>query len=136
MPLVFARGTLKRGFPLHEHGLSDARFVGAARTLQAHPLVIAGDRFAPMMLREPGVGKQVAGELFELDTAALAKLDRIESVGEPGNFRDIASVERLDDGTIMQAWIFFKSRALAVPIHSDCLSAYELDARFVPPDHL
>jgi gamma-glutamylaminecyclotransferase len=85
MPLVFACGTLKRGFPLHERGLSDARFVGAARTLQAHPLVIAGDRFAPMILREPGVGKQVAGELFELDTSALTKLDWIEGVGEPGN---------------------------------------------------
>jgi gamma-glutamylaminecyclotransferase len=47
MPLVFACGTLKRGFPLHERGLSDARFVGAARTLQAHPMVIAGDRLRP-----------------------------------------------------------------------------------------
>jgi gamma-glutamylaminecyclotransferase len=61
MPLVFACGTLKRGFPLHQRGLSDARFVGAARTLQPYPLVIAGDRFAPMILGEPGVGKQVAG---------------------------------------------------------------------------
>jgi gamma-glutamylaminecyclotransferase len=108
MPLFFACGTLKRGFPLHERGLSDARFTGAARTLQPYPMVIAGDRFAPMILREPGVGKHVEGELFELDTSALKKLDWIESVGRPGNFRDITSVERLDDGTILQGVDFLQ----------------------------
>ena len=137
MPLVFACGTLKRGFPLHERGLGDARFVGVARTLHPHPLLIAGDRFAPMIMREVSLGfTRVDGELFEVATATLTKLDRIESVGVPGNFRDLTAVEWLDGDGIVEAWVFFKSRALATPIHSDCLSAYRLDPRFVAPDHL
>jgi hypothetical protein len=44
-----------RGFPRHERGLSDARFMGLARTLDPHPLMIAGDRFAPIIMRKPGV---------------------------------------------------------------------------------
>ncbi|HEX3500909.1 MAG TPA: hypothetical protein VHT04_16445 [Stellaceae bacterium] len=31
---VFAFGTLKRGFPLHDEGLSDATYLGAYRTVE------------------------------------------------------------------------------------------------------
>jgi gamma-glutamylaminecyclotransferase len=53
---VFVFGTLKRGFPLHDQGLSDARFLGIYRTRKRYPLLIAGPWFAPMMFNEPGVG--------------------------------------------------------------------------------
>ena len=50
MPYVFVFGTLKHGFPLHEEGLSGAEFLGRCRTVQRYPMLIAGPRFAPMIL--------------------------------------------------------------------------------------
>src|SRR4051812_50128090 len=88
---VFAVGTLKRGFPLHD-GLAGAQFCGEYRTADRFPMLIAGPWYAPMILNEPGVGHQLLGELYEVDEVCLARLDRMESVGKPGNFR-VASRE-------------------------------------------
>jgi gamma-glutamylaminecyclotransferase len=70
-------------------------------------------------LQEPAVGKEVEGELFEVDMSILESLDRIESVGAPGNLRDLTAVKRVDDDRIVHAWVFFKTRALAVPIQRE-----------------
>ena len=83
---VFALGTLKRGFPLH-HGLAGARFLGEYRTVERFPMLIAGPWYAPMIFNEPGVGHSVLGELYQIDEGHLARLDEMESVGQPGNFR-------------------------------------------------
>ena len=90
---VFAFGTLKRNFPLHEQGLSGARFLGIYRTQQRYPMLIAAPWFAPMMFNEPGVGLQVIGKLYSVDDFALVNLDGLESVGIPGNFRAVIEVE-------------------------------------------
>ncbi|TGT74878.1 gamma-glutamylcyclotransferase [bacterium M00.F.Ca.ET.159.01.1.1] len=126
---VFVFGTLKRGFPLHHEGLSGARFIGPYRTKKRYPMLIAGSRFAPMMFNEPGSGLHVSGELYTLDEGALAKLDRIESIGKPGNFRILIEIEPLADGPGTLAHAYMKSRSLADPIHSGLLDRYE-DRRF------
>ncbi|WP_244508370.1 gamma-glutamylcyclotransferase family protein [Mesorhizobium sp. LCM 4577] len=95
---VFVFGTLKMGFPLHDRGLSGAAFLGNRRTRERFPMLIAGPRFAPMMFNEPGVGFQVAGELYAVDDRALLRLDRIESIGSPGNWRVPIEVDPLEAG--------------------------------------
>jgi gamma-glutamylaminecyclotransferase len=129
---VFAVGTLKRGFPLHD-GLAGAQFCGEYRTADRFPMLIAGPWYAPMILNEPGVGHQLLGELYEVDEVCLARLDRMESVGKPGNFRVAIEVEPVNDGAPCTAFAYMKSRALADPIHSGYLASYQ-DRRFIPPE--
>src|SRR5690349_3164247 len=75
---IFAIGTLKSGFPFHERGrLATARFLGAYRSIKPYPLVIAGRWYAPMIFDEPGVGRHVTGELYEVSAECLAHLDRL-----------------------------------------------------------
>jgi gamma-glutamylaminecyclotransferase len=131
MVRVFAFGTLKRGFPLH-HGLAGAAFLGAHRTVQRFPMFVAGPWFAPMMMNEPGAGQRVLGELYEIDAAGLARIDMMESIGKPGNFRISIEIEPMGAGALCMAFAYMKSRALADPIHTDYLECHQ-DPRFIPP---
>ena len=133
MPRVFVYGTLKRGFPLHGEGLADAKFLGAYRTVAPYPMVIAGPRFAPMMLHQPGRGVRVSGELYQVSPDQIAKLDALESVGLPGNTRCPITIESLESGARTEADAFFKGAELAQPAHSGWLAIYLLDPRFIPP---
>ena len=133
MTKVFAIGTLKKGFPFHERGLRDAPLLGRFRSIRAYPLVIAGPWFAPMIFDEPGVGLPVEGELYEVDEAGLERLDRLESVGKPGNFRREIEVADIEDGAKHIAFAFMKDRKLAAPMHSDYIADYQ-DRRFIPPE--
>ena len=100
---VFALGTLKRGFPLH-HGLAGAQLSGEYRTVDRFPMLIAGPWFAPMIFNEPGVGHQLLGELYEVDETCLARLDEMESVGKPGNFRLSIEVAPIQGGSPCRAF--------------------------------
>jgi len=131
--LVFAVGTLKRGFPLHQLGIGESRFRGEYRSVERYPLVIAGPWYAPMLFHEPGNGERVVGELYEVAHRQLSNLDRIESVGLPGNYRYRLAVEGVTMPEIQLAFAYFKSRDLAVPVHTGFLAAYH-DHRFIPPD--
>jgi gamma-glutamylaminecyclotransferase len=130
---IFAFGTLKRGHPLHAAGLSEATYLGRYRTIERYPLLIAGPWFAPMMLNEPGTGMQILGELYLIKDAALPTLDRLESVGMPGNFRERVALQPLEDGRPCTAFAYMKARKLAWPIHSNYLALYD-DRRFIPFD--
>lgn len=130
---IFAIGTLKRGFPLHARGLAGAQFLGRFLSTRPYPLVIAGPWFAPMIFDEPGVGLHIEGELYEVDENRLALLDRLESVGKPGNFRRTIDVEAMDGSDRFIVFAFMKARELAAPLHSDYLAVYE-DRRFIPPE--
>lgn len=93
-------------------------------------MLIAGPRFAPMMFNEPGVGFQVAGELYEVDDRTLSRLHAIVSVSAPGSLR--RSRLRLSKGPSPVAQVYMKSRLLADPVHSGYLACYN-DWRFVLP---
>jgi gamma-glutamylaminecyclotransferase len=131
MQRIFAFGTLKRGFALHEAMVAHAGFLGVFRTDERYPMLIAGPRFAPMMLNEPGVGLQVVGELYETGEEGLAAVDALESVGRPGNFRVVVQVRPLTGNDPCKAFAYMKARALAHPVHSDYLEIYD-DQRFTP----
>jgi gamma-glutamylaminecyclotransferase len=129
---LFVFGTLKRGFPLHKAGLAGAPFLGVARTALRFPMLIAGPRFAPMMFDEPGLGFQVKGEVYAVGEIRLARIDRLESVGEPGSFRKLIDLE---GEAAEAAFVYMKDRALAEPVHSGYLEDYQ-DRRFRVPDEL
>ena len=69
--LVFVYGTLKRGHGNH-HWLAGAPFMGEAEL----PQVVLFD-LGPFPMAVPGNGR-VIGELYRIDAAALARLDRLE----------------------------------------------------------
>jgi gamma-glutamylaminecyclotransferase len=131
--LIFACGTLKRGFPLHHSGLHRACYLGEFKTVEHFPLVVAGRWFAPMLLHLPGEGERVHGELYEVDQQRLLRLDAMESMDQPGNFRFRILVEGIDSPELHLACAYFKSPELAVPIHTGFLADYR-DDRFIPPD--
>jgi gamma-glutamylaminecyclotransferase len=133
MEPVFVYGTLKRGFPLHGRALTDAVCRGSYRTTERFPMFVAGDWFAPMMMNEPGSGRHVVGELYEVENWRLKLIDEMESIGAPGNLRVSISVEPINGGCACQAIAYMKSRELAVPVHTPCLDEYH-DRRFVPPE--
>jgi gamma-glutamylaminecyclotransferase len=76
-------------------------------------------------------GHQVIGELYEVDDETLARLDVIESVHLPtGYHRDSTEVVSLDDGSTLNAWVYFKSLARVEQVRSDYLTEYS-DNRYV-----
>lgn len=79
MTTVFVYGTLKRGGSNHAF-LSGQRFLGDARTTPGFTLYSLGDY--PGMVRAPGDTAGVTGELWVVDDACLAELDRLEGLDE------------------------------------------------------
>jgi gamma-glutamylaminecyclotransferase len=132
MTPIFIFGTAKQGFPQHDAGVADAPCLGPYRTIERYPVIIGGLWYAPMMFDEPGTGLQVHGELYVLDVDQLARLDELESMGTPGNFRRPVRIERIGNRAITTAFAYMKSRALAVPVHSGYIADYQ-DRRFTPP---
>ena len=139
MNQLFVFGTLKRGFPNYEVGMSGLRFVGRCRTFEAYPLVVAGKWFSPVLIFEAGFGSRVFGELFEVDDAALERLDFFEHVHLPsGHHRVKIAVERVAGGGggegILDVWVYAKHRSQLDVIHSELTDEYHLGSRYVPPD--
>jgi gamma-glutamylaminecyclotransferase len=134
MHRLFVFGTLKRGFPLHDRALAGSVCRGSYRTSEPFPMLVAGDWFAPMMMNEPGIGRHVLGELYEIADSRLKSIDEMESVGIPGHFRTLISVAPVCGGVACLANVYMKSRDLAVPAHTRYLSEYQ-DRRFIPPEH-
>lgn len=79
MTTVFVYGTLKRGGSNHLF-LVGQHFLGAARTVPGFTLYSLGDY--PGMVRTPGDTEGVTGELWSVDDACLAELDRLEGLDE------------------------------------------------------
>ena len=85
MHLLFVYGTLKRGCKNHRQ-LADQRFVGEACTAPGYRLYDLGDY--PGLVTDTTATDGVSGEIWEVDAAALIKLDEFEGVAE-GLYRRI-----------------------------------------------
>lgn len=84
--LIFVYGTLKRGCSNH-HFLSDQKFVGAARTVPGFRLYELGGH--PGMVPKDDDHAGVSGEIWEVDEAALVRLDALEGLDEGLYRRDV-----------------------------------------------
>ncbi|XP_011160266.1 putative gamma-glutamylcyclotransferase CG2811 isoform X2 [Solenopsis invicta] len=79
---VFVYGTLKRGEP--NHGLIKdtangyAKFLGLGRTTIPYPLIIATKYNIPFLLKKPNTGNYVLGEIYDVDSNMLKRLDELE----------------------------------------------------------
>lgn len=80
---LFVYGTLKEGFGNH-HINAGTRVPGEYVTLQAHGLYIVGPHRYPWLVDSDARGLAVRGQLFRVDAAALARMDVLEQVDEPG----------------------------------------------------
>jgi len=77
--LLFVYGTLKRGYSNHAH-LAGQTYVGPARTVPGFTLYDLGGY--PGIVADPADRVGVGGEVWRVDSAALAALDQFEGVHE------------------------------------------------------
>ena len=105
--LVFVFGTLKAGFP--NFAVNQGQRVGGVfRTVQPHPLYLMGARHVPWMIDAPGGGECVAGEVYEVDAAALAAMDELEGVGRPDGYHRTALQVQGADAAVVMAQVYMK----------------------------
>ncbi len=97
---VFVYGTLKRGHSNHRE-LEGATFLGEAHTLERYALHVQG---LPMVDRNNPVSV-IHGELYLVDQATFADLDRLE--GHPNCYRRYLTRVALAEGTVRAAWMYF-----------------------------
>jgi gamma-glutamylaminecyclotransferase len=96
MPRLFVYGSLKRGFA-NEHVNTGTRVAGQYRTRDRYLLVLLGDGEVPCLVSPPGAGHQVVGELYDVNADDIARIDRLERVGEPQGYERVEIVvERYD----------------------------------------
>ena len=84
---LFVYGTLKKGFPNHDHYMASARELGNYQTIGKYPLVLCGPRYVPCMIFRPGDGHHVEGELYEVDDECLNRIDALERVKDSDGYR-------------------------------------------------
>jgi gamma-glutamylaminecyclotransferase len=96
--LLFVYGTLKRGCSNHRY-LASQTFVGLARTVPGFRLYDLGGY--PGIAQKSDDTDGVVGEVWLVDAAALAELDRFEGVHE-GLYRraPIGLMSPFDDKTV------------------------------------
>lgn len=88
MHKIFVYGTLKRGYG-NNRLLAESRFIGNAVTM---PALFMADHGIPFVWTSGGPLRRIAGELYEVDDAVLARLDRLE--GHPTNYhRELVEIE-------------------------------------------
>ncbi|XP_076678997.1 putative gamma-glutamylcyclotransferase CG2811 isoform X1 [Andrena cerasifolii] len=119
---VFVYGTLKRGEPNHsliqDAANGYAKFLGLGKTTVAYPLIIATKYNIPFLLKKPGLGHHVLGEVYDVDTHMLKKLDELEEhptfyerSEESVMMAPEAKIKATDNfeevGILMKAWIYF-----------------------------
>lgn len=84
MTHIFVYGTLKRGQPNHyrmfDSSNGKTEFLATACTTQKYPLVIATQHNIPFLLKIPGNGHRVQGEIYKVDEQMLKFLDDFEVV--------------------------------------------------------
>ena len=90
MTLLFLYGTLKRGHRNH-HFMAGQQFLGPARTLPRYRLYNVGPH--PALVEDSANGIVVVGELWQVDDAALARLDAFEGAPQ-GPAEDAEFVRR------------------------------------------
>jgi gamma-glutamylaminecyclotransferase len=111
--VVFVYGTLKRGHERH-FALADQQFIADARTLPRYRMVNLGTY--PGLVE--GGSTAVAGELWAVDAACLARLDDIEGVAEALYRRALVHLAPPHTNIAAEAY-FYNADVSALPDHGD-----------------
>lgn len=128
---LFVYGTLKIGYKNHSEHLTNSEFLGVFKTVEKFPLIIANQRYSPVLLPEPGIGHHVTGELYAIDQDTLEHIDMLESTNKPnGYLRDTIEVIGLNHLTNVYCFCYFKKRENIDVIHSPYLETYS-DTRYI-----
>ena len=108
MHLVFVYGTLKDGFVNSEVN-TGTRVPGEFVTAVPYPLYLVGEWFLPWLVDAPGEGHPVAGQLFRVDAAGVARMDVLERIGEAGWYRrgTVRVQPREGVGEEVEAMVYF-----------------------------
>jgi gamma-glutamylcyclotransferase (GGCT)/AIG2-like uncharacterized protein YtfP len=109
--VLFVYGTLLEG-EAHHARLAGARALGAARTSAEYALFDRGEY--PALAR--GGATSVLGELYAIDEALTAELDRFEE--HPTLFE--RGLIRLSDGREVEGYVYAGPLSGARPIDSGC----------------
>ncbi len=131
MHQLFVFGTLKQGFC--NFAVNRGRRLGGDWvTVQPYPLYISGADRLPWLLERPGQGLPVVGQLFEVDEAMLAELDRFEQVDEPLWYQRGRIQLRPHPGGLasepVDAWVYFGGEAgfAGAQVHAGPMPEYTL----------
>ncbi|XP_011877196.1 PREDICTED: putative gamma-glutamylcyclotransferase CG2811 isoform X2 [Vollenhovia emeryi] len=136
---VFVYGTLKRGEP--NHGLLKdtangyAKFLGVGRTTVPYPLVIATRYNIPFLLKRPGTGNHVLGEIYDVNSDMLRRLDELEEhpkfyerteekvlLAPEAALKPGKTFEEVGEST--KAWIYFLPRYKSSLLHGAMYASY------------
>ena len=85
---IFVFGTLKEGFPNYKIN-KGSRLKGNYLTKNKYPLYLIGERFAPWLMLDKGNGHNVRGQVFTVDDATLADMDKLERINKSDGYRRI-----------------------------------------------
>ena len=131
---VFVFGTLKEGFPNFAVNRG-TRLPGRFVTHDRFPLYLVGERHVPWLFDQRGEGERVAGEVYEVDDATLAAMDRLERVREADGYRRAAILVEVP-GATFDAFAYLKPMAQfdRAEVRAGPLSEYTLEhARLYRP---
>jgi gamma-glutamylaminecyclotransferase len=125
---VFVYGTLKQGHR-NAHVNAGVRVPGEFVTVERFPLYVIGPNHLPWLVASPGQGEHVVGQLYEVDDAALARMDALERITEPDWYSraEIALRPRADaQAPAQRAWVYFGSatRLSSEVVHLGPLAEY------------
>lgn len=128
MDLLFTYGSLKQGF-CNAHINTGVRVPGRYRTHERMPFYLMGDGHVPCVLYQPGTGQAVVGELYRTSPEALAGMDLLERIGEPGGYSRVSVALECLDGEgpeVVTAWIYVRLPSDVQPgeQRSELLSEY------------
>ena len=129
---IFIYGTLKRGYSNHNQYLKNQKYLGRYRTVDCYPLVIANKWFAPVLIDELGQGKQIFGELYQVNDEKLAELDSLEHTDHILGYKRIEiKIQNIENGVMVQSFTYAKKRKYVTEISSQHLSEYK-DRKYIP----
>ncbi|XP_022913945.2 putative gamma-glutamylcyclotransferase CG2811 isoform X1 [Onthophagus taurus] len=125
---VFVYGTLKSGQPNHHWFSKDGgyyKFLFNATTLIKYPLIIASQYNIPFLLYSPGHGKNVKGEVYEVDETVLANLDILED--HPNWYeRQLEDVYYdNDENKKDKVWVYFIKKFKSELLEKDTFECYD-----------
>lgn len=123
--LIFVYGTLKQGFRNHAINAGE-RLPGVFHTVAALPLYVVGPNHLPWLVHAPGQGEPVAGELYRVDAAGLARMDELEQIERPDWYRRQTLQVRDAEGRVWDCEAYFgAARRLQLdPVHLGPVAEY------------